>query len=434
MILFGLLIGCPRPLPPHLAVQTDPTTAQGPVSTLTEALSATLAGDPLARSPRLLSVQTLGDIEGTAPLVRFGERVRSVEAGDAPMGDALRPLAWHHDGIGVPLARGYLYRQVEHHLAGLRGEDALPLVELLTPLRTAEADASLTRDPLAFLEDDRAKRVYGERQVLEGWLHVRSAPVQPIQEALRRPEHTGLSGSPTGRLLLARDAEGDAATGWEALEQATLLALTRTAADRDREQAAWAEVLLEARESLGTDDPEGLLLERAFDGLLANAADDDTAGAALVALAARRWRGSCPDRPCDGLDRTGLFAAATDYGSRARRVATVWQVIALKDALDGMEAGRDSVLFPRLVRDLVDVLHGTGARPIDASLLMKSRPDAGTWLALSRATGADSALDWGMARNALAAHGVRVVDEALTEHPDGPLRPLLARIRSRIAL
>ena len=436
MNLLLLLLGCPRPLPPHLMVQpTEEALAAAPVTTLEEALTATLGGDPLARSPKLLPKGTLAGIEGSEPLREVGQAIRSVEQGALAVDAALRPLAWQDDRLVVPLARGYLYRRVENQLAGVvADEDARPLVTLLTPLRVTEADAALTRDPLGFLADEKARRLYGERQVLDGWLHDPDAPLGPVQAALSRPDHTRLADSPSGRLLLARGSRGDTETAWSDLERATRLALTRVAADRDKEQAAWADLLLAEREALDTEDPIGHLLERSFDGLLAGAADDDTAGAALVALAARRWEDSCPDAPCMGLDRVELLGVASRYGERAAALATVWRVIALKDALDGMEAGQDSVLFPKLVVDLTDVLHGTGARPLDASLLMKARPDAATWLSLSRAVGAETALDWGMARNALAEHGVRVVDDALAKHEDDVLQPLLARIRNRIAL
>lgn len=408
--------------------------AQAPVTNLEEALTAILAGDPIARSPKLPPVEVLGPVDHGADLVAFAEAVKRVETGEGGPGQELGRMAWHGDGPTVPLARGYLWRQAENRLGGLVSQDdGDTLVDLVTPLRTVPTDAAHARDPLSFLIDEGARRVYGERQVLEGWLAGPGIPSGPVVRALQGPATTRLAGSPAGRLLAARTARGEVGEGFALLERATLLSLTRTAADRDGEQAAWADMLLAAREELGTEDPEGALLDAAFESLLAGAADDEVAGAALVALAGRRWLGRCADVPCDGLDRTALFTAARGYGGRADALARVWAVVALKDAMDGMDAGHDTVVYPKAALQLLDALHGTGAGPLDASVLMKNRADAGTWLSLSRAVGGDGATDWGSAREALVGHATTIVDDALAVHQDGPLKPLLTRVRSRLA-
>ncbi len=428
----SLWFACTRPVPPHLAVPvaTPDPTPEG-VRSLDEAYRVMLRNDPLARRPRLLPAPMLDRVDPSGELARFSNTIREVEAGRVAPARALGQQAWK-DGPHA-LARGYLWGLAENRLAGMAGStDLPPLVELITPLLASDEDG----DPLGFLDTEEAIRRYGERQVLEGWLHPAQKPPAPVAEALNEERHARLAALPAGRLILARlgpsPTDARDSDGFALLERATLLALTRASADRAHEHAAWADLLLAAREELQTDDPIGLLLDRSFDALLPFAARDEEAGAALVVIGARRWRGRCPDPPCDGLDRTALLAAARRYGGRAASLAAVWQVIALKDALDGMDAGHDTVAFPRAVRRLVDALHGTGAGPLRDTLLLTPRPNPGTWADLAEAVGGETATDWPSARAALERHAKAVVSDALTIADSPETIAILRRISERM--
>jgi hypothetical protein len=431
-MLWLALFACPRPVPAHLAVQPVPTTRpEVAITTVDDAVVAWMGGDPLVRRPRIPAESVLDGIEEADSLARLARTIAMLERTGGDVEQVLSREATLLTDRATPLVRGYLWNRAADALT--RTPETADLVSRITPLRSAPSDASLEGDPLRFLEDAEARRRHGERWMLQSWLFRPDQPHRAIAAALASPQHAALAATPAGQLLTARGNEGDAEAALALLERATLASLQRAAADRDTEQAAWADTLLELREAHGSD-PIARMLDEAFAGLLAGADDDEIAGAALVALAARRWLGTCPDMPCDGLDRTALFTAATAYGRRAEQLARLWQVIALKDALDTMEVGHDSVIHPTAVRQLVDALHGTGAGPFDASLLMRDAPAPATWLSLSRGTGGDdAATDWPTTRNSLAAHIVRVVDDAMIAVADGPAKPLLERIRSRAA-
>lgn len=432
-----LLAGCPREVPPHLLVQSQALEMEAAsFDTLPSTLTWMLGTDPIARTARFPENAVFERLEGTSDLATLARSIRALEAGDGEPALELQRSTGPSAGLAAPFTRGYLLARAENLLAGLTPSAGQPpLHAYITPLRRQASDEALPRDPLSFLEDTDARRFYGERWVLTSWLSQPDHPLEPVQAALANPQHSRLATTPTGRLLLSSHGASDAPVGpgMALLERATLLSLTRAAADRDTEQAAWADLKLDAMEELQTQDPEHALLDASFEGLLPASADRTARGAALVAIAADRWRGGCTDEPCDGLDRTETFAMARTFGPEVERLAVVWQVIALKDALDSMEAGKDTVLFPRAALQLADALHGTGAGPIDASLLMRSRPSPATWLSLARATGGETATDWGTARNRLAQHVTGVVDQALLHHEDGPLKPLLERVRERVA-
>ncbi|HHO52342.1 MAG TPA: hypothetical protein ENK18_16090 [Deltaproteobacteria bacterium] len=219
--------------------------------------------------------------------------------------------------------------------------------------------------------------------------------------------------------------------GYAALLRATQLALHRAAADRDREQAAWAELLTAESEALGGTDPISILLERARSQLTPAATDDRAAGAALLALSAQRWIEQCPSEPCAGIDRVETMAAAGRWHSSIAPLAATWQVVALKEALDTLEVGHDTALFPTAIVDLVDALLGTGGGPLDARILRKQRPDPGVWLSIARAVGTEGVVDWEGAREALGQHLLAETQRAEELVSDPELRLHLERIHRR---
>src|SRR5690606_31831546 len=157
-----------------------------------------------------------------------------------------------------------------------------------------------------------------------------TVPLEPVARRLRSSQYDALRGSALGDLVLAR-AEGRTGPvddGFEDLRRATLLALQKAAADRDREQAAWATVRKASVAELGDEDPVGALLARATATLTAAAGDQRAAGGALLALNAGRWHGSCEERQrvrspaaCRGLDRVDAIGAAGHWAPDVERLA-----------------------------------------------------------------------------------------------------------------
>ena len=275
-------------------------------------------------------------------------------------------------------------------------------------------------------------RTYADRWVLQGWLVDPSVPVQAVAPLLASPQFDQLSQTPLGRVLQAR-AAGDAVDsneGWTDLTRATTVALQQAAADRDREQAEWADLRATLREELQADDPVAALLGRAFDQLAPGAADPQQAGGALLAFAAARWVGECGQAPCAGLDRVQAMGNAADWAPQVEPLAAIWRVIALKEALDTLEVGRDTALFAGAAADVSDALLGTGAGPIDAAVLTRQRPDASVWLALGRAVGVE-VVEWEGVREAIGKHLHRHALDASRRVNDADSKARLERIARR---
>ncbi len=435
------LSGCPKQVPEHLRVDPEPKNVVPSASyDDRESLIDALVGrDPLVRAPTLPQAELALELD--EPIGAWIEAVRQLEEGD---GDASLIMTQMEERFPhtemVAMARGYRLRRAENRVGNLTGSQAggdlgVDLAKLLTPLRgQGAAVEGLTRSPLPFLGDDpgRGMRVVGERWVLAGWMSDPGLYTRPVTEALQAPQYDGLSESPTGRILLNRGQNVPAsAQGLDTLRRATRMALTRAAADRDSEQVAWAEMKADARDELGVDTPTAALLEKAYDALSPATGSDAAAGGAWIAATGLRWLDACPDEPCGGFDRTQAFSDATRWGDEVEGLAHAWRVIALKDALDSMDSGHDTVIFPTAMAQLTDALLGTGAGPLDVKLLRRARGDASVWLGLARSVGADQATDWGTARTALGAHLRDVTEQAIAANPDNELTPLLQRVAKR---
>jgi hypothetical protein len=235
-----------------------------------------------------------------------------------------------------------------------------------------------------------------------------------------------------GRLVQARasEAAGPVDDGLADLRRGTLLALTHVAADRDKEQIAWSDLRRETAAELGIDgDPVVFLLQRARERLTGAAGDDRAAGGALLAYQASRWLGACEPTPCQGVDRVDGMRAASRWHADLEGPARTWQVLALKAAIDGLDVGRDTVMYPRSMLDLADALLGTGAGPLDASILRR-KGEAAVWLSLGRAVGRDGTVDWADARVA-GAHLAAEARAAAKVEQDPAVDALLERIAAR---
>jgi len=435
--LLGLL-ACVRPVPDHLRLTPDPAAEIDRTVTDARSAVALLARrDPLVRGPVAPTRESAAALTDAPWLLAWLEQTEALERTMADPDAALDVL--ERDWRGTPavaLARGQRLRLIETPRTPTADDrHEIDLARWLTPLRDDAADANLPRSPLDWLgpPERRAEdlRVTAERWVLTGWLDGPEIPVAALAPALASPLYDGLIQTPTGALLAARaaGANGDPAAGQADLWRATALALAQAAADRDGEQRAWSTQKRTAAEAIGDPDPIRAHLERARAVLTAAAGQPEAAGGALVAYAAQRLRNQCADAPCVALDRVATLDAAARWGGDG--AAEIWSVIALKEAIDRMDVGADTVAFPSAMVDLVDALAGTGAGPLEADLVRVRRGDATTWNHLAASLGADGVTDWPGARRAIGDHLARLAESAIAKNRDPTLTPLLERIRDR---
>ena len=436
------LVACARTLPSPLALPPpDDAAASHPILTREDALTAVLDGDPLARRTGRVRALALSDVDGAGPIAATLQALTTLESTQVDATQALHVGEHERPGSeSVALFRGYRLALAERSIAA-SVTTGTPLefdvASLLAPLATEVRPTAIGRHPLAWLSPDTAALpdalyAYGERWVLEAWLDGPAIPLAPVASLLHADAYDTLALGPIGRLIQAR-ADGlraDPTAALADLDRATLLALTRAAADRDAEQTAWRDLRKAAADELGVDDPVSALLQRAAAGLTADAGNARSAGAALLAIAADRLDGSCLDAPCVGLDRTSLITRAGAWDTQLQRRARVWRVIALKDAIDGMEAGHETVRFNPSLVDLVDALLGTGAFEPPASLLARRTAEEAAWTQLGAMTGDASPKTWADARAILGLQLARETSSAL-EISDQPSRPLIERIARR---
>lgn len=421
--LWLTLLACQHQVPSHLLPPSQRTgqTELPPVETVDDALRVLLNGDPLARTPRMPPREEL-DALGSPSLTAYTGLVRELEQGASSAELSLQQLenAWRGT-VAVPLGRGYRVRVVENQLASeperTEATDAR-LLALLTPLARPAEESGLPRLPMEWAvgDGDLRKRSLelADTWVLTGWLDAPDIPLGPTSKALDGLPFDGLKESALGELIQARaagaSAESDA--GMTHLREATELALFRVAADRDKEQGEWAATLAEARGATGSDDPILFHLQAARTALTPAAGDDDAAAGALLAIHASRWVETCPQPRCRSLDRTDALHAVTRWPGEAAVLAQVWQVIALKQALDTMETAHDTVLFPVALADLLDALIGTGGGPFPGELVRYRSASPSVWLLLGRSVGAEATTEWGLAKAALRAHLANQADRA----------------------
>lgn len=442
-LVLVLLAACSRKVPEHLRI--DPPDQQDPAAAaiidVSSALEAMLGSDPLGRAPHLPDWETLNEIDGAEALAAYVERIQAVERGEGQVERALQQLEdeWRASAA-VALARGYRLRIAENHLArtqAAREDTDDRIVSLITALSATPTDDALPRTSLQWLVEDgpfeEPVRTYADRWVAVGWLASPRIPVQVLVPLLEAPQYDVLRATPTGKLLLARakGASANTTDAWADLRRATHLALQAAAADRDSEQADWAEVRRAAADELGAVDPVVALLRRAADQLTAGATEDRAAGGALLALAALRWSHACGSPPCVGVDRIETVQLSEAWHADIRPLASIWRVIALKSSIDSLEVGRDTALFPTAMVGLVDALLGSGGGPLDVRLLRERRPSAATWLAIARAIGTEGVTDWEGTRAALGDHLADEARRAAALTGPGETAHLLARIARR---
>jgi hypothetical protein len=448
LALAGLL-ACSKAVPEHLrppepaAPASRPSPPQAPTATEPELVARMVGADPLGRATPDLDPDQVSDVPGGAPYAALLRHSAALDPSLEPDLAALRALEEEHRGTPlVALSRGARLRLAESLLAGGSATDPAVtgrVLALLTPLPADRSDEGLPLSPLHWTGADGPTRegllATGDRWVLIGWLDGPDTPLEPVARTLGATPFDPVRATPAGRLVRAAarsapEAPTELEAGLADLRAATLLALRTAASDGNRAQEALAAHRATLREELGTDDPLGLFLARARTRLTAAGPDARAIGGALVAIHAERWHGTCPDAPCVGLDRVAGFEAGARWDPEAGRLAALWALLALEEALDGVEVARDTVRHPRAMVDLVDALLGVGAVPPDPRILRQRRPDASTWLALGRAAEVEPTTTWEEARAALSALVTARRDAALRAEPaDSPYRPWLEALR-----
>ena len=411
-----LLAGCPAHTPEPVPVPVGPP----PQPADADALAGwVLAGDPLARRPRMPAEGTTG----------AGGEIR------AALGYALP--GWEAEAeapgtIRVPLLRGARLAELE-----LRQElsvaDLRLIAPLLPPVNPPPVPARPVLDWLG-APSLEGMLVVAERQVMLGWLDGPEIDRRAVATLLPDPRFDRLSRSPAGQLILSVEqasplAEGQSAAALKQLSATIGLALHEAGADSDLQQTAWKAERTRLQTERGiSGDPVNELFRQTHTALLAAAADPKAVGGALVAQAALRWREACPDTPCGGLDRIRTLAAARRWG--AGPWAAAWEIVAWKDSIDHLEVawGRASAVYAQdeIVELLVDRL--------EPRLLLFDAPGPPSVLALTRALGLEGSTDRDSLLTVLKDRLRQMLDAPIPEAPGtDEWAPHLKQIRATLA-
>ncbi len=397
------IAGCaPKHVPDHLRIAppTD-TSAVAPPVTFDEAARQVVDIDPLVRRPEARSPEWWSSAPDALPIVAWSEAVGHGSASPSSL-DALE-ASWP-GSIAVPLARGARLSKLETALPTATPDDAgdrALVVWLGTFTVRPNPGPSDVRPPLGWLAPDRATARQhllhlSERAVLLGWLSSPDLPAAVVVEAMVEGRYDRLRSRPEGALLLARadaaQSEEAGTTGTLALDTATELALVRAAADGPIEQQRAQKLARKRAVELGLEesaDPMPVLLEQARLHLTDDAGVDASAGLALVAIAAARVGGHCPDAPCEGVDRIAMLQQATVWSpEEVGPYSHAWRIVAAKDALDqltvAVENKRPTYAFPLVA----DILVGERAERVPLSLLLQRSLGPEACLAITRGLGA----------------------------------------------
>ncbi len=431
-----LIVACAKEIPPHLRADSPRTvSATGPAS-----VETLVGADPLLRRPNPRTQGDWGDLpEGPAieAWARVARQAEPFPADWATVETATRGT------IGVALARGARLAAIEV-TQGEWDEDLQQQLAAWLGLSGVEAKPATATpaEPLAWLNGHDAQekldtaRHLATRMVLEGWFDGPQINLKPVSRALMSDAHTLLADSPYGRLIVSRASglhDPDAAkTGVQFFWEASGHALEWAAADSDSEQAI-VQKKRAAFRAQRNSTPTAWNLARAREVLRLNASNNATTGLALVTIAAERLEGSCPDVPCDGLDRVASLTRASRWHPDAAAGAAVWQVIALKRALDTLEVSLDKPSLYRRLPQIADALAGSREGTIELAFLRHRTPTPGMMLTVSRMAGGPPTSD---ATQAIEAVGIRLraaCDQALKLNIPNSHAILVKRIRASAA-
>lgn len=352
-----LALSCAKEIPPHLRVDTTPPTAF-------EASRSGLVGrDPLVRRPDPGPVGAWSGLHQGQAIAAWADVARQARP---------QPTHWaevealNRGTIAVPLSRGGLLAGLEFAQGDGGVEHQQDIAAWLGLTRVAARPATQRPSPpIDWLPGptinekmDTAHHI-ARRWVLRGWLDGPDIELDAVAEALEGSAYTALSDSPYGRLIHARasGSQADSSDAKRALWTATEAALSWAMADGQRAK----QTELERRRNYRTAHQEDLVsakLSAAFQGLSQNASDDDNTGMALIAIEAARLNRVCADPPCDGLDRVRSIHDARVWGPMSGQLATVWEVIALKEALDTLSLALDQPILHRRLPQVFEAIAG----------------------------------------------------------------------------
>jgi len=430
------ILGCAKEIPPHLQVHSvESPQVSGPAT-----LETLVGSDPLLRRPK---PRTQGDWDALSEAPAIETWARTARRTDPFPADWATVETATRGTIGVPLARGArlaaievtqgewdeaLQQQIAAWL-GLSGVEARPATA--TPA-----------EPLAWLSGHNGQeklqtvRHIATRMVLEGWFDSPAISLDAAAQALESDAHTRLADSPYGRLILSRasdlqDPEA-AKSGTQFFWEATGHALEWAAADSDAEQAHMQEKRTAFRAQRNST-PSAWNLSRARELLRLNATSDASTGLALVTIAAERIEGSCPDTPCEGLDRVASLTRAGRWHPEAAAGASVWQVIALKRALDTLEVSLDKPALYRRLPQIADALAGSQEATIELAFLRHRTATPGMMLTISRMAGGQPTSDAMQAIEAVEERLKKACDTALGHRLPAAHATVIKRIRASVS-
>jgi hypothetical protein len=443
MIPLLVLLGCAKEIPPHLRVDTPPLTIRVDADPA-EQLEALIRRDPLVRRPDPRTPGVWADMPDGDAIEAFAAVAR--KKNPTPSDWTQVEMAWPGT-IAVPLARGARLAAIEVIMTGDLEFETQQLVSGWLGAVRVEARPTTRNpsDPMTWVpgstekEKREAALTMAERSVLLGWLDGPNMSVLTPALALSSASHSRLADTPAGVLLRARAADdrddSAAAQGRYALTRATLLALAEAAADTDKEQVEFR-ALIEAEGAAlgGAEQPVAAWLARARHGLTADAGNPASTGLALVAIAAERTVGSCPDGACMGLDMTQSLSTALRWHADTNALAHAWQVIALKRAADIFEVSHSTAGFGRSIPVIAEALSGTGGGSIDLSLLRYRVKEPTAVIQIGRLAGGAASADITEAIRAVRTRLLNACNAALMARVTVEQAAIIQRIGRRAAL
>ena len=435
----GLMLGCGRTARTWQGVGTQQVTEPtGAPESYVDVLSQVLHGDPFVRRARPLAEETLARFEDARDLARWQQDIAGLESSGTINAVNLSYLQARYRGrIGAVLTAGYRLQQLEDGIATqASGDPTVRLLPWVTPIvpgngNGADDDAAW---PLASAGTPAVNvlRHLGEREVLRSWL-LTEAPLTPVAEALESTLYDSVREQRLARLIRAAATTDttDPTPELQYLMVATRLAVQRAAADRDHEQAAYADARADIRTSMGFERPIRDALAKSFDAALPFAGSAEGRWTAVLSDHLLFYERACEDLPCAVPGRTSHLSQLAGRSPTLDPYIALWKVIAMDRALDGMDLGRKTVRYPWAMMELADVLLGTGAGALNTDLLLHEPDSAEGWSAVSTALDAPHT-SWEATREQLGVHLEALVDDALAYPHDDALTQWLKTIRARV--
>ncbi len=413
-----LVLGCTKPIPPHLAV-VDSEIHQ----TASPSIERLVGHDPLLRRPDPLQPGAWADVSGAQAIEIWAKTARKQNALPADWSTVEASTA---GTIGVPLARGARLAAIEV-IGGEWDEKVQQRIAAWMGLTGVEAQPATKTptEPLAWLPGTSAQdkmetaKHIATRMVLEGWFDGPTIDQKAASKALASDAHTRLASSPYGKLMLARANQSNdpdaLSSGEQFFWEATGHALAWAAADTNTEQKKVRAARQQFRDQRGSN-PASWNLARARELFTMDASSKAATGMALVTIGAERLENSCPDDPCSGLYIVASITRASEWHESAAAAAAAWHVIALKRALDTLRASIDKPSLYRRLPQIADALTGINEDTVELSFLRHRVVNPAMMLNISRMAGGTPTSDTDQAIEAVAKRLQQACDRALG-HP-----------------